>query len=241
MGLEAPTTVGHKCVRHPAWCTRKCRAVAVPENIIRQPGSGYRVAMNRCAAVEDLLMRLMPPGAHPGDTWFGRMGDVAQQPPVWAGIAAVLALGGGSRGRRAALRGGVCYGTTAVVANLLIKPIVARDRPPGSGKGRTGPITSSFPSGHAATDLAFTVGVAQEIPLLFVPLALATSAAHWSLIRSRGHYPSDVLAGGFIGVGIALAIWRLWPSATGQERREEQQENQERFEGGNRVVGCPPR
>ena len=45
-----------------------------------------------------------------------------------------------------------------------------------------GPITSSLPSGHAATDLAFTLGVAQEIPALFPPLAFATSAAHWSLV-----------------------------------------------------------
>jgi membrane-associated phospholipid phosphatase len=184
-------------------------------------------------------MRLMPRAAHSGESWFGRMGDVAQQPPVWAGIAAALAVGGRSRGRRAALRGAICYGTTAIIANLVIKPIVARSRPPGSGKGRAGPITSSFPSGHAATDLTFTIGVAQEIPILFAPLTLATSAAHWSLVRSRGHYPSDVLAGGFIGVAIALAVWRLWPPGRTQGCQRERQKHQERSEDEDGVLAPP--
>jgi undecaprenyl-diphosphatase len=94
-----------------------------------------------------------------------------------------------------------------VVANLVIKPVVGRSRPPAAGKGRSGPVTSSFPSGHAATDLAFTLGVAQEMPMLFVPLASGTLAAHWSLVRSRGHYPSDVFAGGVLAFVVALAVW----------------------------------
>jgi undecaprenyl-diphosphatase len=139
------------------------------------------------------------------------MGDVVQQPPVWAGLAAALALGGGARGRRAACRGSICYGVTAIVANVLIKPLVRRSRPPGADENRIGPLTSSFPSGHAATDLAFTLAASQEIPVLFVALAPATMAAHWSLVRSRGHYPSDVIVGGFLAVAVALVAWKLWP------------------------------
>ena len=162
------------------------------------------------AAAEDALMRLTPRAARRGSTWFGRLGDVVQQPPVWAGVAALLAIAS-PRGRRAALRGGVCYGTAAVVANLIVKPLVGRGRPPGAAAGRAGPITSSFPSGHAATDLAFALGAAQELPLLFLPLSAFTLAAHWSLVRSRGHYPSDVLVGGALGVLVAAGVWFLWP------------------------------
>lgn len=57
--------------------------------------------------------------------------------------------------------------------------------------------------------------VVQEIPALFPPLALATCAAHWSMVRSRGHYPSDVFFGGSRGVAVALAVWRLWPAGRG--------------------------
>ncbi len=75
---------------------------------------------------------------------------------------------------------------------------------------RPGPVTSSFPSGHAASDLAFNLGAAQEVPLVFFPLSLATLAAHWSIVRSRGHYLGDVLADGALGIAVALAAWSLW-------------------------------
>jgi membrane-associated phospholipid phosphatase len=167
--------------------------------------------MGRWQLVEDALVSLLPRSEHEGATWFGRMGDIMQQPPAWAALAGVLAWRGGDRGRRAALRGSVCYGLTAIMTNLVIKPLVGRTRPPGAGDDRPGPVTSSFPSGHAATDLAFVLAASQEIPVLFVALAPATLAAHWSMVRSRGHYPSDVLVGGVVAVAVVLVAWRTWP------------------------------
>jgi membrane-associated phospholipid phosphatase len=175
--------------------------------------------MKTLQVAEDVVMRLMPRRARRGSTWFGRLGDVVQQPQMWAGLAAALGLAGGRRGRRAALRGSVYYGLAAVVGNLVIKPLTRRSRPPGAGKGRMGPVTTSFPSGHAATDLAFTLGASLEFPVLFVPLSGATLAAHWSLVRSRGHYPTDVLAGGTLAVVLALVMWRLWPPAKHADHR----------------------
>lgn len=145
-----------------------------------------------------------------------RIGHVTQQPPVWAAAAGALALAG-PRGRAAAARGSVCYALAAVVGNLVIKPLVKRDRPPEASKGRIGPVTSSFPSGHAATDLAFAFGAAQEIPAVLLPLAFATSTAHWSLVRTRGHYASDVFLGGALGIALALVVWKLWPPQRRQE------------------------
>ncbi len=147
-----------------------------------------------------------------------RAGHIVQQPPVWLAVAAALAAVSGARGRRAALRGGVCYGTTAVVANLVVKPVVRRERPPEAGRGRIGPLTSSFPSGHAATDVAFVFGAAQELPVLFLPLGAMAVAAHWSLVRTRGHYASDVFFGGLLGIGVVLAIRKAWPRAGSSER-----------------------
>ena len=174
--------------------------------------------MARLGTAEKATVSLLPRRARRGTTWFGRLGDIAQQPPVWAVVAAGLALGGRSRGKRAAVRGVVCYSIAAVVANLGIKPWVGRSRPPGAGEGRPGPVTSSFPSGHTATDLAFSLGVAQEIPVLFIPLTGATMAAHWSMVRSRGHYPSDIFVGGVVGIAVALAAWKLWPPADQADR-----------------------
>jgi len=172
-------------------------------------------------STEDLLMtKWFGKGSRHGSTWLGKAGDIAQQPPVWAALALVLGMGG-PRGRRAALRGSVCY-TAAALAQIVIKLVVGRSRPVGSGLMRMGPVTSSFPSGHAATDLAFNIGASQEIPALFIPLSAATMAAHWSIVRSRGHYVSDVLAGGGLGLAVGLAAWRLWPS--GDKGNEKEQE-----------------
>ena len=185
-------------------------------------GRALQSRIGRWQVAEDAAVSLLP-GRRGGSTWFGRLGDVVQQPPVWLALAAALAMGGGESGKRAAQRGSVCFGAAAVAANLAIKPLVGRSRPPSAGAGRAGPVTSSFPSGHTATDLAFSLGVAQEIPALFIPLTGVTLAAHWSMIRSRGHYPSDVFFGGLVGVAVALATWKLWPPArrTEDERRQE--------------------
>ncbi|HEV2766562.1 MAG TPA: phosphatase PAP2 family protein [Acidimicrobiales bacterium] len=173
-------------------------------------------------------MSLLPRGAPQGTTWFGKTGDIVQQPPVWAALAGALAWGGGDRGRRAAVRGTACYGATAIVGNIMIKPLVTRSRPPGAGENRTGPVTSSFPSGHAASDLAFTLAVSQEMPALFIALAPATMAAHWSLVRSRGHYASDVFAGGVLAVAVVLLAWRIWPPGPPTEGANNDNDGQKR-------------
>ncbi len=144
-------------------------------------------------------------------TVLDRVGAVTKRPPIWAVVSAGLIRWGGRRGRDAALRGGVAYLVAAFVANVVIKPAVHRPRPRGSEQARVGPITSSFPSGHAATDLAFVFGVSQRVPTLFPPLAACTIAAHWSLVRTRAHHLTDILVGGALGIAVAAAVGALWP------------------------------
>ena len=158
---------------------------------------------------DTLVATVVGKGSRKGSTFFGRAGDVIRRPPMWAAIAAGLSATG-ERGRRAALRGSVCS-LSAAAAHLPIKALVGRRHPPGSARHQLGPFTSSFPSGHAASDLAFVFGAAQELPVAFVPLSACTLAVHWSLVRKRAHYPSDVLAGGALGIAVAVTVWKLWP------------------------------
>ena len=146
-------------------------------------------------------------------------GHVAQQPPTWAAWRAAIALAGGERGRRAALRASVCYVADAAVANLAVKPLVQRPRPRKARKGGIGPVTSSFPSGHAATHLAFIMGSTCELPVTFLPLAGTALAAHWSIVRSRGHHPTDVVFGGFLGLGVGLLVNKAWPRPDPDEKQ----------------------
>ena len=147
-------------------------------------------------------------------TVLGRVARIVEQPPFWGGVATALAVKGGTRGRQVAMRGSVCYVVAAFIANIVIKPLVYRRQPQGAGEGRITPYTSSFPSGHTASDSAFVFSVAQELLLLALPLATAATASHWSLIRSEKHHVSDVLAGGAIGLGVAYIVWKAWPPGT---------------------------
>ncbi|CAA9277401.1 MAG: hypothetical protein AVDCRST_MAG76-3787 [uncultured Acidimicrobiales bacterium] len=161
-------------------------------------------------AEDALVTTLVGRGAQHGSTWFGRLGDVTKQPYVWAGAAGALAMTGPT-GRHAATRGGLGY-LTATLVHLAVKRVVGRERPPAASQHTSfGPLTSSFPSGHCASELAFSLGAAQEIPWLFVPLYAATFAGEWSLVRSRAHYPSDILGGAAISVVLAVVGWRAWP------------------------------
>lgn len=163
------------------------------------------------------MTALVGRGSRVGSTWFGKAGDIIRRPPWWGAVAGALALCG-PRGRRAAARGGVAYLGAALI-HLPIKLAVRRPHPRGAGRiAKVGPIAPSFPSGHAASDLAFTLAASQELPVLLLPLSAATLAAHWSLVRTRSHYPTDVFAGGVLAVATVLVMWRLWP--TGGERAD---------------------
>lgn len=171
------------------------------------------------------IAKLVGWGSHTAPTRLGRIGDLTKQPPVWAGVAAALAVAG-PRARRAAVRGSACYAATGVVQALL-KAVIGRDRPDGAALLGIGPLTSSFPSGHAGSAIAFAFGAGQELPGLILPLSAATVTGSWSLVRSRSHYPSDVLAGWALGLAAALAAWRLWPprSASNEEGDPDEEEH----------------
>ena len=123
---------------------------------------------------------------------------------LWIGIAAALAASNDERGRRAALRGLAGMAIASTASNVLAKGLVRRPRPagevpPARRPGRT-PVTSSFPSGHAAAAAAFATGVGLEMPALAAPVGALAVAVGVSRVVNGVHYPSDI-AGGWV-------VWR---------------------------------
>lgn len=134
---------------------------------------------------------------------------------LWVLVAGLVALAGGRQARRAAVRGLVAVGMASGVANGIAKPLLPRRRPPDESvpfvrRLVTPPVSSSFPSGHAASAAAFATGVALESPVAAAVVAPLAAAVGYSRVHVGVHWPSDVVAGAALGCGIALATHRWW-------------------------------
>lgn len=142
--------------------------------------------------------------------------NAADHSKLWMGIAAGLALLGGARGRRAALRGVTTVAATSLVANQVSKRLFVRTRPdrallPLPRNGRRRPTSSSFPSGHSASAAAFAYGASAEWPALTVPLGALAGAVGLSRVATGAHYPSDVMGGFLLGLGMGVWGRRIVP------------------------------
>ncbi|EGX55544.1 hypothetical protein SZN_32386 [Streptomyces zinciresistens K42] len=146
-----------------------------------------------------------------------RLSRGANHGVLWFAAAAAIAAGRTPRARRAAVRGIASLGLASLTINTVGKRSVRRPRPeldpvPLVRQLKRQPITTSFPSGHAASAAAFATGVALESPawgLVVAPIA-------WSVALSRVytgvHFPSDVLVGAALGAGAAFAVRGLVPT-----------------------------
>ncbi len=119
---------------------------------------------------------------------------------LWLGICLIEALRPGGN-RRLAGRGAAAIGAAIATGHLIKRLTPRRARPsrPGAVTRRglpEQPDSSSFPSTHAASAAAFTTVLiaarANRLALLTIPLAVL---ATYGRIRTRVHYPSDLLAG----------------------------------------------
>ncbi|MDW4898530.1 phosphatase PAP2 family protein [Streptomyces californicus] len=155
------------------------------------------------------------PGADP---LLPKLSRSANHGLLWFGTAAgIAALGGSARSRRAALRGAASLAVASVAINTVGKGAVRRERPildlvPSVRQLKRQPVTTSFPSGHAASAAAFATGVALESKGWGAVVAPVAAAVAVSRVYTGVHYPSDVLAGAALGVGAAFALRGVVPT-----------------------------
>jgi len=169
------------------------------------------------AAARRLFTRLTSRPAPALDIVMYPLSRAADHGLLWFGCAAALALDG-RPGRRAALRGVLALGFTSALSNAVLKPVFRRARPTlirASKLDRVArvPGSTSFPSGHAASAFAFAAAAGMEAPIALVPLGALASAVAYSRVRTRVHYPGDVVAGAAIGIAIAFATRKVWSVA----------------------------
>ena len=140
----------------------------------------------------------------------------ANHSKLWFAIAVLLASKRG-KSRHAALRGVVAIAGASTSANLIGKRLFPRRRPaaellPMHRRLTKRPTSSSFPSGHSASAVAFTTAVAMESPVLGLAVAPLAAAVAYSRVHTGVHWPTDVAAGAAIGVAAGLATRRWWPT-----------------------------
>jgi membrane-associated phospholipid phosphatase len=170
----------------------------------RQLSAWWVEAQRVDVAIYDAILRTPTPNL---DRKLSRLTQAADYSRLWLGSAAILAATRGSHGRRAAVTGLASIVVTSAAANLVFKPLGRRPRPDPSqapvDRRAPMPASSSFPSGHSASAMAFATGVGTVLPLEAVPIrALATTVAY-SRVHTGVHYPADVLAGAFLGTTLA--------------------------------------
>jgi membrane-associated phospholipid phosphatase len=166
-----------------------------------------------------LFTRIASARLRGADPVLPRLGRAADHGLLWMAAATAMGLSRDRSARRAALRGIGSLALSSAAANLVAKQLLVRRRPdtravPLSRRLLRAPVTTSFPSGHAASAAAFATAATLESPRLgaaLVPLAAAVAA---SRVYTGAHYPGDVLAGAALGAGIAAATLRWWPLRT---------------------------
>ncbi|WP_173426367.1 phosphatase PAP2 family protein [Amycolatopsis orientalis] len=130
---------------------------------------------------------------------------------LWLVVAALLASRRGNS-RRAAGRGLVAAGAGMACGHLL-SALVRRPCPPARHlPARESlperPSSSSFPSKHAVTASAFTTAVALRAPKAGAAIAPLAVAVCYGRMRTRVHWPTDVLGGVALGCTVAYLLRR---------------------------------
>ena len=147
-----------------------------------------------------------------------RLATFADFSKPWFIVAAILALFGGSQGRRAAITGIAAIGVTSFAVNQPMKFLSARTRPDRASVPEERwvdmPESTSFPSGHSASAAAFATAVGDVIPSARIPLRAAAALVGFTRVYTGVHYPSDVVVGATVGVVLgrltSLAVRRIF-------------------------------
>jgi len=187
------------------------RAAAGHPVAARTSGLFHRLgAYDRAAYVA--VARLSTPSL---DLPLSRLSHAANHSKPWFLMAGLLAAFGGPTGRRAAVTGVAAIGAASLVVNQPMKLAGNRARPdrqrhdvPEARWVRM-PTSTSFPSGHSASALAFAVAVGDVVPALRWPLRAAGGTVAFSRVYVGVHYPGDVLVGAATGALLGRVVSRL--------------------------------
>jgi undecaprenyl-diphosphatase len=127
---------------------------------------------------------------------------------LWIAIGLVLLIP--KKYRRVGLQMIVSMAVTYIIGNLIIKNLVARQRPcwidPSVPLLLTSPTDYSFPSGHSMNGFAGAVTLLANDKRMGIPAVILAAVIAFSRLYNFVHFPTDVLAGIVIGTAVAILV-----------------------------------
>ena len=141
------------------------------------------------------------------------MGDIAV---FWILLSLVLiAL---PRTRRFGLTAACALIFSALINNVVLKPLVGRVRPYELIESLKilirKPVDSSFPSGHTGAGIAVSWAIFRSSPKKYgIPLVILAVLISFSRLYVGVHFPTDVLAGIVTGLLSGELAFRIMPAA----------------------------
>jgi undecaprenyl-diphosphatase len=131
---------------------------------------------------------------------------------LWIALGLILLIP--QKYRKVGIEMIVSMAVTFVIGNLILKNLVARDRPcwidPSVSLLLTSPPDYSFPSGHSMNGFAGSVILLLNDKRIGIPAILLAVVIAFSRLYNFVHFPTDVLAGILIGTVVALLVDRLF-------------------------------
>jgi undecaprenyl-diphosphatase len=150
--------------------------------------------------------------------WLGRLfATIETDGTILLGVAAValwlLARPGGSRRWKLACGSALGSAAVALLVNRLIASAWLRERPCHTHQahvwGGTCKTDPSFPSDHASAAFAIAWAVFLFDRVVGGVFLAGAVAIAWGRVMVGQHYPADVAAGCFVGLGSALLVSKL--------------------------------
>ena len=133
------------------------------------------------------------------------LGKAGNNGAIWLAIGVLLAVV--DSGQREAWLICGALGPIAILLNYCVKLVFRRPRPVLEGLPPLGgaPSSLSFPSAHATSSFAVATAMTRVEPLGALAFLLAAALALGRPYLGM-HYPSDVLVGILLGVGLGLVV-----------------------------------